>query len=109
MPDCRPSLCVLEEHREDRVAAAVVVLDHEHLRRPALLERLGVELLDLGDLDHLQLDVEADVLQHLLHRLDHLDDAGEEVGAADQVELGVDRHAVGLGCGEQRLRLAPGS
>ena len=105
MPDCRPSLAILEEHREHRVAAAVVVLDGEHLRRPALLVGLAVELLLLRDLDHLHLDGEADVLQHLLHRLDHLDDAGEQVRPADQVERGVDRHAVGLRLLEQRRRL----
>ena len=36
---------VLEVHREYRVAAAVVVLHRQHLRRPALLEWLVVELL----------------------------------------------------------------
>ena len=31
----------------------------------------------LRDLEHLQLDGEADVLQHLLHRLHHLDHVRE--------------------------------
>ena len=48
MPNCRPSLAFSRDGREDRVALAVVVRDHQELGRPALLERLVVELLNSG-------------------------------------------------------------
>ena len=60
---------IFEEHGERRIALGIVVHGSDDLRSTTFLERLGIIALVFGHFHEFQVDLEADILQLLLDRL----------------------------------------
>ena len=96
---------ILEEHREDRVAVGVVMHRLDDFRTASLGVGLGIMLQPLADFVHLQLHVEAGILEHGQQRFHGFLDVAEVADPPDQGDFGVGRDTVCRGCCQQFARL----
>ena len=79
--------------------------DHQQVGAGVLGERPQLVQQLVGRVHHLDLDVEPDLGELVLQHLDGLGDLRELRGAADEADLRVDGHAVGLGLLDELLGL----
>ena len=92
---------IFEEHREHRITVGVVVHRLNDLSAATFGERFGIVGQPFGHFVHLQLHVEADILEHRQQCFHGLQNVGEVLQPTDQGDLGFDRYTVGLGFGQQ--------